>query len=59
MLEAQRSIKGFKISIFELCAIVTANYSYEILRELILNQRIKSRKCDKASTLPSMKNTQP
>jgi hypothetical protein len=36
MLEAQRSIKGFKISILELCAIVTANRSHSILRELTL-----------------------
>ena len=36
MLEAQRSIKGFKMSIVELCAIVTVNRSHGILRELIL-----------------------
>jgi hypothetical protein len=36
MLEAQRSTKSFKISILEFCAIVTANRSHGILRELIL-----------------------
>jgi hypothetical protein len=36
MLEAQRSTKGFKMSILEFCDIVTANRSHGILRELIL-----------------------
>ena len=36
MLVAQRSTKGFKISILEFYAIVTANCSHGILRELIL-----------------------
>ena len=36
MLEAQRSTKGFKMSILEFCAIVTTNCSTGILRELIL-----------------------
>jgi hypothetical protein len=40
MLEVQRSTKGFKISILELCAIVTANRSHGILRELILQPKI-------------------
>jgi hypothetical protein len=35
MPESQRSTKGFKMSIFELCAIVTANHSHGILRKLI------------------------
>jgi hypothetical protein len=39
MLEAQRSTKGFKMSILELCAIVTANHSHGILRELILQPK--------------------
>ena len=36
VLETQRRAKGFKISILELCAIVTTNRSHGILRELIL-----------------------
>jgi hypothetical protein len=36
MLKTQRSTKGFKMSILEFCAIVTANRSHRILRELIL-----------------------
>jgi hypothetical protein len=39
MLEAQRSIKGFKISILEFCAIVTMNRTHGILRELILQPK--------------------
>jgi hypothetical protein len=39
MLEAQRSIKGFKMSILELCAIVTVNCSHGTLRELILQSK--------------------
>jgi hypothetical protein len=39
MLVAQRSTKGFKMSIVELCAIVTANRSHGILRELILQPK--------------------
>jgi hypothetical protein len=39
MLKAQRSTKGFKVSILELCAIVTANRSHGILRELILQPK--------------------
>jgi hypothetical protein len=36
MLEAQRSTKGFKMSILEFCTIVTLNRFHDILRELIL-----------------------
>jgi hypothetical protein len=36
MLEYQRSTKGCKLSIFELCAIVTAYSSHGIFRKLIL-----------------------
>ena len=39
MLKAQRSTKGFKMSILELSAIVTANRSHGILRELILQPK--------------------
>ena len=39
MLEAQRGTKGFKMSILELCAIVTVNRSHGILRELILQPK--------------------
>ena len=39
MLEAQRSTKGLKRSILELCPIVTANCSHGILRELILQPK--------------------
>ena len=39
MLEAQRSTKGFKMSILKLCAIVTMNRSHGILRELILQPK--------------------
>jgi hypothetical protein len=39
MLEAQRSTKGFKMSILEFCAIITANCSHGILRELILQPK--------------------
>jgi hypothetical protein len=39
MLEAQRSTKGFKMSILEFCAIVTVNRSHGILRELILQPK--------------------
>jgi hypothetical protein len=39
MLKAQRSTKGFKVSILKLCAIVTANRSHGILRELILQPK--------------------
>jgi hypothetical protein len=39
MLKAQRSTKGFKVSILEFCAIVTANRSHGILRELILQPK--------------------
>jgi hypothetical protein len=38
-LEAQRSTKGFKMSILELCAIITVNHSHGILRELILQPK--------------------
>jgi hypothetical protein len=36
MLESQRSTKGCKLNIFELCVIVTAYNSHGILRKLIL-----------------------
>jgi hypothetical protein len=36
MLESQRSTKGCKLSIFELCAIITAYSSHGIFRKLIL-----------------------
>jgi len=39
VLEAQRRAKGFKMSILELCAIVTTNRSHGILRELILQPK--------------------
>jgi hypothetical protein len=39
MLEAQRSTKGFKMSILELCAIIIVNRSYDILRKLILQPK--------------------
>jgi hypothetical protein len=39
MLEAQRSTKGFKMSILKLCAIVTVNRSHGILKELILQSK--------------------
>jgi hypothetical protein len=39
MLEAQRSTKGFKTSILDFFAIITANCSYGILRELILQPK--------------------
>ena len=39
MLETQRSTKGFKMSTLEFCAIVTANRSHGILRELILQPK--------------------
>jgi hypothetical protein len=39
VLEAQRSTKGFKISILKLCVIVTVNRSHDILRELILQPK--------------------
>ena len=41
MLEAQRSTKGFKMSILEFCAIVTTNRSHGILRELILQPKTR------------------
>jgi hypothetical protein len=39
MLEAQRNTKSFKMSILELCVIVTINRSHGILRELILQSK--------------------
>ena len=39
MLEAQRSTKGFKMSILEFCAIVTTNRCHGILSELILQPK--------------------
>jgi hypothetical protein len=36
MLKSQRSAKGFKMNIFEFCAIFTANHFHGILRKLIL-----------------------
>jgi hypothetical protein len=39
MLKAQKSTKGFKVSILEFCAIVTANRSHDIFRELILQPK--------------------
>jgi hypothetical protein len=39
MLEAQRSTKGFKMSILEFYAIVIVNRSHGILRELILQPK--------------------
>jgi hypothetical protein len=39
MLEAQRSTKGFKMSIIELCVIITTNRPHGILRELILQPK--------------------
>ena len=39
MLDTQRSTKGFKMSILELCAIVTMNHSHVILKELILQSK--------------------
>jgi hypothetical protein len=38
-LEAQGSTKGFKMSILELCAIITINCSHGMLRELILQPK--------------------
>jgi hypothetical protein len=55
MLEAQRSTKGFKMSILEFCAIVTMNHSHGILRELILQPKNQIPSSEKASSLPSMK----
>jgi hypothetical protein len=37
MLESQRNTKGFKIIIFELCAIITMNRSHGILGKHICN----------------------
>jgi hypothetical protein len=39
MLESQRSTKGFTMSIFEFCAIVTVYSSHGILRKLILQPK--------------------
>jgi hypothetical protein len=39
MLKAQRSTKGFKMSIIKFYAIVTMNCSHGILRELILQPK--------------------
>jgi hypothetical protein len=39
MLKAQKSTKGFKISILEFYVIITANHSHGILRELILQPK--------------------
>jgi hypothetical protein len=38
-LKYQRSTKGIKMSILDFCAIVTANSSHVILRELILQPK--------------------
>jgi hypothetical protein len=39
MLKSQRSIKGLKMSVLQFCEIITANSSYGILRELILQMK--------------------
>jgi hypothetical protein len=39
MLESQRSTKGLKMSILELCAIVTTNHSHGIFGKLILQPK--------------------
>jgi hypothetical protein len=39
MLESQRSTKGWKLGIFELCAIVTVYSSHGIFRKLILQPK--------------------
>jgi hypothetical protein len=40
---SQISTKGFKMSIFEFCAIVTMYSSHDILGKFILQSKIKSR----------------
>jgi hypothetical protein len=55
MLKTQKSTKGFKMSILELCAIVTMNYNHGILGNSFCNRRMKSQVCEKASSLLSMK----
>jgi hypothetical protein len=51
MLESQRSTKGFKMSIFELCAIVTANDSNCILRKLSLQPKNQNSSKSESLTL--------
>ena len=58
MLEAQRSTKGFKMSILEFYAIVTANCSHGILRELILQPKNQILSMSKSLILTLHENTQ-
>jgi hypothetical protein len=58
MIKAQRSTKDLKMSVLELCAIVTMNCSYDILRKLILQPKNQISCMSKASSFISMKNTQ-
>jgi hypothetical protein len=56
MLESKRSTKGCKLSIFELCVIVTAYSSHGIFRKLILQPKNQISSMSKSLILRSNKD---
>ena len=58
MLEAQRSTKGFKMSILEFYAIVTSNRSHGMFWKLILQPKNQILSMSKSLILALQKSTQ-